>query len=225
VPDVVFVDDDDHYREVLSADLADRGFAVSCFANGPAFLEALGNGIEAQVALLDWVLPEMTGFDLLIALRERKIGLPVIFLTGYSHVDLELQALDRGAVDFVDKARGVDVLAHRLRVIIESQRASDVVPRQASQRRGDIAANSDTEQYGDLTLQPVAARALWRQQDVGLTIMEYKMVVRLVAQMGRPQTYRALYDTAYYEGFIAGSGERGYSTNVRSMIKRISSWQ
>ena len=69
VPDVVLVDDDDHYREALSADLADRGFAVSCFADGPSFLEAMSNGTEAHVVLLDWVLPEMSGFDLLGALR------------------------------------------------------------------------------------------------------------------------------------------------------------
>jgi two-component system, OmpR family, response regulator ChvI len=84
VPNVVLVDDDDHYREALSADLADRGFTVSCFADGPSFLEAMSNGVGAVVALLDWVLPEMSGFELLEALRERGIGLPVIFLTGWN---------------------------------------------------------------------------------------------------------------------------------------------
>ena len=122
VPDVVLVDDDDLYREALSAELADQGFAVSCFADAPSFLEAVNNGIAAEVALLDWVLPEMSGFELLGVLRERGITLPVVFLTGYSFVERELQALDRGAVDFVDKARGTEVLARRLRVIIEAQR-------------------------------------------------------------------------------------------------------
>ena len=111
------------YREALSADLADRGFAVSCFADGPSFLRAMSNGTAAQVALLDWVLPEMSGFELLAAMRRRGIRLPVIFLTGYSLVEWELQALDHGAVDFVDKARGVEVVAHRLRLIIKSSRA------------------------------------------------------------------------------------------------------
>ena len=135
MPDIalVLVDDDDLYREVLSADLADRGFAVSCFADGPSFLEAFGNGIEAQVALFDWVLPEMSGFELLIALRDRGIELPVVFLTGHPQVELELQARAPGAVDFVDKARGVEVLAHRLRMVIESQRTSSVAARQRIQ--------------------------------------------------------------------------------------------
>lgn len=209
VRDIVLVDDDDHYREVLTADLADRGFAVSCFADGRSFLEAMSNGIGAQVALLDWVLPEMSGFELLGALRERGIGLPVVFLTGYGMVERELQALDRGAVDFVDKARGAEVLAHRLRVIIESQR---ILPH---------GTTPEAERHGDLDLHPATARALWRQRDVGLTITEYKIVALLVTHKGQAQTYRAIYDTAHYAGFVAGSGEHGYNTNVRSLLKRI----
>ena len=209
MPDVVLVDDDELFREVLSADLVERGFAVACFPDGRSFLEALSNGMEAQVALLDWGLPEMSGFELLGTLRERGIELPVVFLTGYSMVERELQALDRGAVDFIDKSRGTEVLTHRLRVIIEGQRV-------LSGR-----TTPETERHGDLTLHPSTERALWRQQDIGLTVTEYKIVVRLVSHKGEPQTYRALYDEAHFAGFVAGSGERGYYTNVRSLIKRI----
>jgi two-component system response regulator ChvI len=209
VPDVVLVDDDNLYLEALSADLADRGFTVSCFADGASFLEAMSNGVEADVALLDWVLPEMSGFELLGALRERGNELPIVFLTGHSLAERELQALGRGAVDFVDKARGTDVLAHRLRVIIEAR------------RQLPAPAPPPTEQHGQLTLHPGTARALWRQRDLGLTITEYKILAQLVAHKGEPQTYRAIYDTAHYAGFVAGSGERGYNTNVRSLMKRI----
>ena len=206
---IVLVDDDDLYREAITADLADRGFAVTAFADGPTCLEALRNGIEVQVALLDWTMPEMSGVELLGALRERGIGVPVVFLTGYSMVERELQAFDQGAVDFVDKVRGAEVLAHRLRVIIEAQR---VLP---------VAGTAEAELHGDLVLHPSTARALWQQQDVGLTITEYKIVTLLVSHKGEPKTYRALYDAAHYAGFIAGSGERGHHANVRSLVKRI----
>jgi two-component system response regulator ChvI len=212
VHDVVLVDDDELYREALSADLADRGFAVAGFADAPSFLAALGNGIAPQVALLDWALPEMSGFELMGALRERGIGLPVVFLTGYSFVERELRALGHGAVDFVDKARGTEVLARRLRVIIEAQRA--LVPAAGT-------TTLEVECHGDLSLHPATARALWRQLDVGLTITEYKLVALLVSRKGEPRSYRALYDAAHYAGFVAGSGERGHHTNVRSLVKRI----
>ena len=211
VHDVVLVDDDDLFREALAADLAERGFAIRCFPDGRSFLEAWKDGIEVQVLLLDWVLPEMSGFELLGTLRERGIELPVVFLTGHSMVERELQALDRGAVDFVDKSRGTEVLAHRLRVIIEGQR---MLP---------VGTMPETERHGDLTLHRSTARALWRQQDVGLTTTEYKIVARLVSHIGEPQTYRALYDETHYAGFVAGSGGRGHHTNVRSLMKRIRS--
>jgi two-component system, OmpR family, response regulator ChvI len=208
VPDVVLVDDDEHYREVLSADLVDRGFSVSCYADGPAFLEALSNGIDARIAVLDWALPLMSGFELLGTLRERGIGLPVVFLTGYSLVELELQALDHGAIDFVDKARGIEVLAHRLRVILEGQ------------RHMSAPAMPEVERHGELALYPSTARVLWQQRDTGLTVTEYKIVRLLVSGTGI-QSYRTIYDTAHYAGFVAGSGALGYTINVRSLIKRI----
>lgn len=214
MPDIVLVDDDDEYREVLSADLGDRGFSVSCFADGPSLLEAMKNGVEAEIALLDWVLAEMTGFALFGLLREQGIALPVVFLTGHSPTERELLALDHGAVDFIDKSRGTDVLAHRLRLIIEGRR----------RRAGSAGAGAgqvQIEDHGELALHRGTARALWRGQDVGLTVTEYKIVTLLVSHKGTFQTYRALYDAAHFTGFIAGSGERGYATNVRSLVKRI----
>jgi len=215
VTEIVLVDDDDHYREALSSDLADRGFAVSCFADGPSFLEAVSRGVAARVALLDWGLPRMSGFELLGALRERGCDLPVVFLTGYPMAERELQALARGAVDFVDKARSTEVLAHRLRLIIEGQRQ---LPAGTTPTELEVP---QAEQHGDLTLHRQTARLLWRQQDVGLTMTEYKIVALLVSHRGQVQTYRAIYDTAHYEGFVAGSGENGHNTNVRSLLKRI----
>jgi two-component system response regulator ChvI len=212
--DIVLVEDDDHYREALSADLADRGFAVSCFADGPSFLEAVSKGVAAEVVLLDWALPGMSGFELLGALRDHGCGLPVVFLTGYAMAERELRALDRGAVDFIDKARGTEVLAHRLRLIVEGQRRPGASAKPP-------AGPPELEQHGALALHRQTARTLWRQQDVGLTMTEYKIVALLASHKGEVQSYRAIYDTAHYEGFVAGSGEHGYNTNVRSLLKRI----
>jgi two-component system response regulator ChvI len=52
-------------------------------------------------------------------------------------------------------------------------------------------------------------------------VAEYRVVTLLVSRKGKLHTYRAIYDTVHYAGFVAGSGARGYTTNVRSMIKRI----
>ena len=64
-------------------------------------------------------------------------------------------------------------------------------------------------------------RAQWRGHDVGLTLTEYKVVSRLVANSGEPVTFRAIYDEMYYEGFHGGLGARGHEVNVRGIMKKI----
>ena len=74
---------------------------------------------------------------------------------------------------------------------------------------------------GKLVLNPNVSRAYWNDSDVGLTLVEYKIVHLLASNAGRWVTYRAIYDQVHYEGFIGGSGEDGYRINVRGIIKRI----
>src|SRR6516225_1139856 len=116
---LILVDDDDDYREAASGELTDLGFAVQSFADGTTMLASVLDGIDADVIVLDWNLPNLSGIDLLPRLRRQGILLPVVFLTGRSSPVHENLALDRGALDFVDKARGVPILAKRLRLLVE----------------------------------------------------------------------------------------------------------
>ena len=115
---IVLVDDDDLYREVMAADLEDHGYAVVGFADGAALLAAVQAGIEAEAALIDWSLPQMSGLDVLRALRALGSVLPVAFLTGRSGAEHEGPALQAGAVEFIDKTCGIDVLVQKLGRIV-----------------------------------------------------------------------------------------------------------
>ena len=207
---VLFVEDDEEYREALAGDLADRGFSVQGFADGASFLQSLDAAADADVVLLDWSLPKTPGIDLLPQMRRRGIHLPVVFLTGRSLTKYESLAFDRGAVDFIDKARGVDVLVKRLRRAVQSA-ARPAAPQPVEK----------SMVFGKLVLKPNVSRANWNQLDVGLTVGEYAIVDLLASNAGHYVTYRAIYDRMHYTGFIAGAGDQGYRTNVRSSIKRI----
>ena len=76
-------------------------------------------------------------------------------------------------------------------------------------------------QCGRLVLRPRVSRAYWNNVDVNLTLTEFNIVRLLASSVGDYVTYRAVYDCMHHVGFIAGSGEDGYRTNVRSSIKRI----
>ncbi len=209
---VMLVDDDELYLETMMAELEDRGFAVRGFPDGPSLFKELERTPDADALLLDWTLPSMSGIDVLSGIRDRGIDVPVAFLTGRALVDYEHIALDRGAVDFIDKLRGADIIAQRLSRMVVGNR-----------RRPPVAATEPEAPMvcGLLSLWQRSPRIQWRGADVGLTITEYKIITLLVANIGKPLTYRAIYDTMHYAGFMAGYGADGYLVNVRSALKRI----
>jgi DNA-binding response OmpR family regulator len=81
--------------------------------------DALLSSLDADVIVLDRKLPTVSGIDLLPELRRRGVNLPVMFLTSHPEPANEQLALERGVLDFVDKIRGVEVLASRLRLVSE----------------------------------------------------------------------------------------------------------
>ena len=142
-------------------------------------------------------------------LRRRGVNLPAVFLTSHAQPANEKLAFERGALDFIDKMRGVEFLAKRLRLVSEL---------------GKPVANTKADKpfvCGKLVLSSAVHRAYWKEVDVGLTVTEYDIVQLLASNVGRYFTYREIYDVQYYEGFIAGGGNQGYRTNVRSSIQRI----
>ena len=206
---VLIVEDDEDYREIVTSELTWHGFAVRGFADGDALLASLDVAAEADVIVLDWRLPTISGIDLLPRLRQLGVNLPVVFLTSHPRPVNEQLAFERGALDFIDKTRGVEILASRLRLAAKS---------------GKAAASPEAVKpivCGKLILSPGTDRAYWNEVDVGLTVGEYNIVLFLTSNVGNYETYRAIYDVQHYEGFVAGQGDQGHQTNVRSSIKRI----
>jgi two-component system, OmpR family, response regulator ChvI len=209
---VLFVDDDDDCREALSAELGDHGLEVESFRDGRSMLDGLAAKADADVALLDWNLPDIPGIDLALELNRRSVKFPIVFLTGQAlGTSHEMLAFERGALDFIDKSRGVPVIVKRLRMIAGPGRAR---PQREVEPERLIC-------QGRLTLRPKVSRALWDGMDVDLTVTEYRIVELLVAQAGGFFSYRQVYDCMHYTGFLAGCGDDGYRVNVRSAMKRI----
>jgi len=206
---LVIVDDDDNFREAIGGELIDLGFEVVDFAAPAPMFEYFAEGGSADVVVLDWRMPGITGIELLGQMRRRGINLPVIFLTGMLAAAYENAALENGALDFVNKSRGAAILAKRLQLV---HQAGKKPPEQ------DL---DDTLICGELVLKPRISRATWRGIDVNLTVVEFNIVHLLARSAGEYATYRAIYDCVHHVGFIAGAGEDGYRTNVRSSIKRI----
>ena len=122
MPHLLIVDDDDLFRESLGLNLIDEGYEVTSFGNGGEALAYLDRGGGADVILLDWRMPSLTGLDVLRRIRAAGIAIPVIFLTVLSDDIYEEAALEGGAVDFIDKSRRLPILLKRLQLISEGGR-------------------------------------------------------------------------------------------------------
>jgi two-component system response regulator ChvI len=206
---VIFVEDDDYFRDAVKIDLAEEGFIIYAFRDGAEMLSAISEGLQADVVVLDWGLERVLGIDLLSQMRTRAIMWPIIILSGRNSPTHERLALHRGAADFVDKARGTAVLAARLRLIANRRPFASQL------------SSEDVFQCGRLILRSRISRAFWDDVDVCLTVTEFRIIKLLASNVGSFITYRSIYDCMHRTGFVAGSGEDGYRTNVRSAVKRV----
>jgi two-component system, OmpR family, response regulator ChvI len=177
---VLHVEDDPNYREVVADQLSDHGFVVRSFADAMSLADGLAVSSEADIILLDWDLPGVSGIELFVELRQCGVNQPVVFLTGYGFTAQENLALETGAVDFIDKTRGVEILARRLRRLLKATKSAAAPP------------PASLVVCGKLVLNPNVSRAYWNDSDVGLTLGEYNIVHLLTSKAGRWVTYRAV---------------------------------
>jgi two-component system response regulator ChvI len=219
---VVVVDDDPLFLSTLALNLEDAGFDVAAFSGGAAALDHFNAGAPPDAIILDWHMPEMDGLELLQRLRAQGSAVPAIFLTSLNQPIYEELALDRGAVDFVEKSRSFSIILKRLRLITDGTKplgapslAEAPAPALASVPALAVAST------GPLELRADSCRALWRTAEVPLTLTEFHVVALLAGKVGGDVSYREIYDVVRGEGFIAGIGSEGYRSNVRTMVKRI----
>jgi two-component system response regulator FixJ len=106
---VHIIDDDDALRESLAFLLRTAKLEVKSFDSAKTFLDALPDESLACV-ITDVRMPDMSGIDLLRRLRERKVGVPVIVITGHGDISLAVEAMKIGAVDFFEKPFNDDLL-------------------------------------------------------------------------------------------------------------------
>jgi len=98
---VHLVDDDDAIRRSASFMLKTSGYQVKIYASGVELLRE--REIEPGCILLDVRMPAMDGLEVQRALQERGLTHPVIVMTGHGDVNVAVQAMKAGAVDFIEK--------------------------------------------------------------------------------------------------------------------------
>src|SRR3954463_4215827 len=96
------IDDDEAARQSLAFLLKTARIEVCTYESAAAFLSALP-GVNSGCIITDVRMPEISGMDLLRRLKELKVSIPVIVITGHGDVQLAVEAMKIGAVDFLEK--------------------------------------------------------------------------------------------------------------------------
>ena len=120
---IFVVDDDASMREALQRLLRSVGLQVTTFASAHEFLHHRGADVPGCL-VLDVRLPGLSGLDLQHELAAAQLDLPIIFITGYGDVPMTVRAMKAGAVEFLTKPFGDDVLLSAIRQAIERSRAA-----------------------------------------------------------------------------------------------------
>ncbi|MEM7353221.1 MAG: diguanylate cyclase [Acidobacteriota bacterium] len=111
---VLIVDDDEAVCQVLSIMLTDLGYEVETETDGRNALQLLHEG-DFEIVLLDIVMPTLNGLQLIAQIREHYSVLPIIVVTAFGSADLTVDAMRRGATDFVTKPVDASLLDLRIR--------------------------------------------------------------------------------------------------------------
>ena len=145
-PTVFIVDDDRAVSSSMAGMLAAKHLRVRRFGSAEEFLETYDSS-QAGCLVLDVRMPGMSGLDLQKKLASDGPSIPVIIITGHGDVPMGVEAMKRGAIDFLEKPYHPEELTDsiRLAIKIDAERRSERDRQEDIQSR--IAALSQSEHY------------------------------------------------------------------------------
>jgi len=168
--DLLLIDDDEELCELLASWLSQEGFQVSACHNGQTARKALAETSPAAV-VLDVMLPDGSGLELLKQLRSEHPDLPVLMLSARGEPLDRILGLELGADDYLAKPCDPRELTARLRAVL---------------RRSHPAAATGQLELGDLCFSPARGVVSIDQHDINLTISESRLLEALLRQPGEP---------------------------------------
>ncbi len=158
---ILVVDDDMLNRVVLSTNLAEQGYTVEMAENGRQALEMIG-AQAFDVVLLDLVMPEMDGFQVLEQMKQDPVQreIPVIVISAVDEMDSIIRCIEMGATDYLPKPFDAALLRARLNASLANKRLRDIELEYLEQVNHVIRAAASVESgtFEYASLNPVAAR-------------------------------------------------------------------
>ncbi len=198
---ILVIEDDEGIQDMLSYSLEPDGFKLY-----PAYTAKEGwemvEGKQVDLVLLDWMLPDRSGIDLLHRIRKYYSQLPVIMITARAEEEDRVLGLDVGADDYITKPFSVRELKSRIQAVL---------------RR--TMPDEQPIQIGDLYLDPVSQRVKVKDQGVNLPPTEFRLLHYFMGHPDRVFTRSQLLDQAW--GTQVYVEERTVDVHIRRLRKNL----
>jgi two-component system response regulator MprA len=156
---ILVVDDDQKLLKMVRRTLTYEGFEVTTAENGREALDIVGAN-PPDLIVLDWMMPQLDGLEVLKRLRTSGDETPILILTARDAIEDRVQGLDRGADDYLVKPFAPSELLARLRALL---------------RRSKIAGSEEPLTYADLHLDPLTRETRRGDRAFELTPKEYDL--------------------------------------------------
>lgn len=141
---VHIVDDEEVVRNSLAFLLSSAGFAVRVHESATAFLQLAAN-ISNGCLITDLRMPDMDGVELLRRLRDADALLPAIVITGHGDVQMAVEAMKSGALDFIEKPFSDEVLLASIARAVDHAAQHHLSEAMQEQTRQRLASLSERE--------------------------------------------------------------------------------
>src|SRR3954466_855664 len=165
---ILVVEDEKRIADFLCRGLEGAGYAVDAAWNGATALDHI-HSTDYDLVVLDLMLPDMDGLQVLEKIRNRKVGPPVLILSARGALDDRVKGLEQGADDYLVKPFAFVELLARARVLL---------------RRGQ--PTPERLQVGDLSLDCIRRKVTRSNEAIELAPKEFSILEYMMRNRGRP---------------------------------------
>ena len=185
---ILVIEDDREIIDLLTLHLTAEGYKVDAAADGEAGLRAFQAGQYGMV-LLDWMLPTMSGIDVLREIRAMDSRTPVVMLTGRVQEADKVLGLELGCDDYLAKPFSIRELTARIKALYRRiERAEEL---------GRITSGDTILDLGSLKIDHGKRKVQVNGEPVQLTVKEYDLLHALAARPGHTFSRRQLLDLVW----------------------------
>ncbi len=197
---ILIVEDDEAIADLLYMDLSDEGYRCSIANDGRIAADILETNTNFDLILLDIMLPEINGYELLEYIKPTEI--PVIFLTAKGSVNDRIKGLKMGADDYIVKPFQTGEVLARIEAVL---------------RR--FGKSTKLLLFADVKVELESRKVLQNGKEVDLTVKEFDLLVELIRNKNIAQYRDKLYEKVWDEPFMGDT--RTLDTHIQRLRKKL----